>query len=78
MKLKLFRYGYLIRHAFDLGRIFPIIIKQRGIAKLMTGISSHFVEALSSIWSNIINPHQEFAVHFVSIPSWIDKLPLLN
>ena len=50
MKMKLFRYGYLIRHAFDLGRIFPIIIKQRGVSKFMYGLSSHILDATRYIW----------------------------
>ena len=55
MKVKLFKYGYLIRYAFDHGRIFPIIIKQRGISKLIAGISSQIIEAPTIIWVYITN-----------------------
>ena len=54
MKIKLFNYGYLIRHAFDLGRIFPIIIKQRGVSKIVAGIGSHIIEAPHSIWIYVL------------------------
>jgi hypothetical protein len=54
MKMKLFRYGYLIRHAIDLGRIFPIIIKQRGVSKIIMGISSRSIEIQNSLWIEIL------------------------
>ena len=60
MKMKLFRYGYLIRHAFDLGRIFPIIIKQREVSKFLAGISSHIVDATRYIWVYLLKIDQLF------------------
>ncbi len=50
MRMNLFKYGYLIRYAFDMGRIFPIIIKQRGLSKLIAGIGSQIIEAPHTIW----------------------------
>jgi hypothetical protein len=59
MKMKLFRYGYLIRIAFDHGRIFPIIVKQRGVSNFIAGISSHIIEAPTTIWGNLLNFDQQ-------------------
>ncbi len=50
MKMKLFRYGYLIRYAFDLGRIFPLISKQRGVSNYIAGIASLIIDAPTHIW----------------------------
>ena len=55
MKMKLFNYGYLIRYGFDLGRIFPIIIKQRGVSKFVAGIGSQIIETPHSIWIFVLN-----------------------
>ena len=40
MKMKLFRYGYLIRMAFDHGRFIPIIMKQRGVSRIFNVLSA--------------------------------------
>jgi len=50
MKMKLFKYGYLIRYAFDLGRVFPILIKHRSISKIISAINFELVELPTTIW----------------------------
>ena len=79
MKMKLLRYGYLIRYGFDLGRIFPIIIKQRGVSNFIAGISSHIFEAPFSIWAFLQNLEMSFVkIFFEIIPSWFSKLILIS
>jgi len=79
MKMKLFRYGYLIRIAFDHGRFLPIIIKQRGVSKLLAGISSQNIEMPGSVWTFLQNLEMSFAnILLVIIPNWLSKLTLIN
>jgi hypothetical protein len=53
MKMKLFRYGYLLRITFDHGKIFSIMSQQRGFAKLIAGIIFHVTEFLNILWIGI-------------------------
>ena len=62
MKMKLFKYGYLIRHAFDLGRIFPILIKQRGVSRFIVGISSEIIDAPTILLTNINSLNNKVAI----------------
>ena len=79
MKMKLFRYGYLIRMAFDHGRFIPIIIKQRGVSKLLAGISSQIIEIPFSIWTFLQNLEMSLAnIFFVYIPNWISNMILIS
>ena len=79
MKMKLFRYGYLIRHTFDLGRIFPLLIKQRGISQLIAGIGSQITSAPTTIWTFIHNLDQ-YILRFSSglIPGRVSELSSIN
>jgi ABC-type transport system involved in cytochrome c biogenesis permease subunit len=50
------RYWEIMRYyGFDLARIFPILIKQRGTSKLISGVSSHIIEAPSTFWVYFLN-----------------------
>jgi len=49
MRMKLFRYGYLIRISFEHGRFIPFLAKQRMIAKLITGASSQIIELFNNL-----------------------------
>lgn len=71
MKMKLFRYGYLIRYAFDLGRIFPIIIKQREVSKIFAGISAEIIDAPTFVWMTLIKLSNNFSVLWSGINSAI-------
>ena len=75
MKMKLFKYGYLIRHAFDLGRIFPLLEKQSGVSRLLAAYSSLINEApitLRSVFSEIIlKTNNIFAEQ---IPLWFNEI----
>ena len=62
MKMKLFKYGYLIRHAFDLGRIFPILIKQRGVSNFIAGVSSQIIDAPTILLTNINSINNKVAM----------------
>ena len=62
MKMKLFKYGYLIRHAFDLGRIFPIIIKQRGVSQLVPSITSEIVDFPMILRMYITSLNNQFVI----------------
>jgi len=62
MKMKLFKYGYLIRHAFDLGRIFPLIIKQREVSRIIAGMSTEIIDAPTIVWMTLINLSNKFVV----------------
>lgn len=53
MKMKLFKYGYLIRYAFDLGRVFPILIKHRSVTKIASAINFELVELPTIIWMQV-------------------------
>lgn len=53
MKMKLFKYGYLIRYAFDLGRVFPILIKHRSVTKIVSAINFELVELPTIIWMQV-------------------------
>jgi hypothetical protein len=61
MKMKLFRYGYLIRIAFDHGRFIPIIMKQRGVSRIITVISSEIVDTPSILWTHLLHLNQKIA-----------------
>ena len=77
MKMKLFKYGYLIRHAFDLGRIFPLLEKQSGVSRLLTAFSSLINEApitIRSVLSEII-----LITNYIfaeQIPLWFNEISL--
>ena len=62
MKMKLFRYGYLIRYGFDLGRIFPIIIKQRGVSQLVCSITSEIVDFPMILRMYITSLNNQFVI----------------
>jgi hypothetical protein len=62
MKMKLFRYGNLIRYAFDHGRFIPILIKQRGVSRIINVISAEIVDAPSIIWTHILQLNQKIAI----------------
>lgn len=53
MKMKLFKYGYLIRYAFDLGRVFPILIKHRSVSGIISAINFELVELPTTIWMQL-------------------------
>ena len=53
MKMKLFRYGYLIRITFDHGKIFSLISQQRGFAKMIAWLVFHITEFLTFLWIGI-------------------------
>jgi len=53
MKMKLFRYGYLIRITFDHGKIFSIISQQGSFAKMIAWISFRITEFLNFLWIGI-------------------------
>lgn len=75
MKMKLFKHGYLIRHAFDLGRIFPIIIKHRGVSKIIVGIGSQIIDAPTNIWLFLSNLDLQIRSGFLIIfPGWISEM----
>ena len=77
MKMKLFKYGYLIRHAFDLGRIFPILVKQSGVSRLLTTISSLVAEApitLRFIVSDIILKTHNLFVEQILL--WLNEISI--
>jgi len=44
MKMKLFKYGYLVRIGFEHGRFIPFLAKQKFIAKFIAGASAQIVE----------------------------------
>ena len=73
--MKLFKYGYLIRHAFDLGRIFPLLEKQSGVSRLLNAFSSLINEApntLRFVFSDIIlKTNNIFAEQ---IPLWFNEI----
>lgn len=50
-----FKYGQFMRYGFDLARMFPIIIKQRGISKYIAGITSQIVDTPNTFWLYLIN-----------------------
>lgn len=62
MKMKLFRYGYLIRMAFDHGRFIPIIMKQRGVSRIFNVLSAEIVDAPSIIWTHLLQLNQKIMV----------------
>jgi len=71
-KINWFKYGRLMRYAFDLARIFPIIIKQRGTSKLISGISSHIIEASQAYWLLLSNIDQQVnKLLFILSLAWI-------
>jgi len=75
MKMKLIRYGYLIRYAFDLGRIFPIIIKQRGVSNFIAGTSSHILNAPTNIWVFLLNLDLQFKTGYLTtLSGWISEM----
>jgi hypothetical protein len=75
MRMNLFKYGYLIRYAFDMGRIFPIIIKQRGLSKLIAGIGSHIIEAPNTFWLFLLNLDLQLKSNlFAILPRWISEM----
>ena len=75
MKMKLFRYGYLIRIAFDHGRLFPIIIKQRGVSVFIAGISSHIIEAPTNFWSFLVYLDLQLkSIFYGIVPGWISEM----
>jgi len=53
MKMKLFRYGYLLRITFDHGKIFSIISQQGGFAKMIAWIIFRITEFLNIFWNGI-------------------------
>ena len=53
MKMKLFKYGYLIRYAFDLGRVFPILVKHRNVSKIVSAVNFELVELPTIIWMQV-------------------------
>jgi len=53
MKMKLFRYGYLLRITFDHGKIFSIISQQGGFAKMIACIIFRITEFLNILWIGI-------------------------
>ena len=71
MKMKLFNYGYLIRYGFDLGRIFPIVIKQREVARIIAGISAEINDAPTFVWMILIRLSNNFSVLWSGINSAI-------
>lgn len=73
--MKLFKYGYLIRHAFDLGRIFPLLEKQSGVSRLLTALSSLINEApnaLRFVFSDIILKTNNIIAE--QIPLWFNEI----
>lgn len=75
MRMKLFRYGYLIRHAFDLGRIFPIIFKQRGVIRIYAGITSQIIDAPILFWNYLLNLDNQIQG---SLLIWLRELGLFS
>jgi len=77
--LNWFKYRQYLGYVIDLARIFPIINKQRGVSKLLAGISSHIFEAPFSIWAFLQNLEMSFVKIFIEIiPSCFSKLILIS
>jgi hypothetical protein len=65
------KFRQFMGYAFDLGRIFPIIIKQSGIAKFLAGISAQFSEVLLAIWYFLLNLDLQLKIVFSEfVPKW--------
>ena len=78
-KINWFKYGQIMRYGIDLARIFPILIKQRGTSKLISGISSHIIEAPNTFWLILLNLDLQLMSIFSGlIPRWLYELGLTN
>ena len=76
-KINWFKFGPIMRYGFDLARIFPIIIKQRGISKLIAGITSNIIEAPNTFWLILLNLDLQLMSIFSGlIPRWLYELSL--
>ncbi len=70
-----FKFRQFMGYAFDLGRIFPIIIKQKVISKLVAGISTHIVEAPLTFWYFLSDLGLQLKNNLMTIlPGWISEL----
>jgi hypothetical protein len=72
------RYWEIMRYyGFDLARILPIIIKQRGTSKLISGISSHIIEAPNTFWVFFLNLDYQLSKLITSlVPGWVVELSM--
>ena len=76
-KINWFEFKQIMGYGIDLARIFPIIIKQRGISKLVAGISSHIIEAPSTLWVFFFNLDYQFSKLITSlVPGWVVELSM--
>lgn len=72
-----FKYRQYLGYAIDLGRIFPLLSKQKGWAKFFSGIFLQLIESINSVWMQI----QEIAhqINFLLVgllPNWIYEASL--
>jgi len=74
-----FKYKQYLGYAIDLGRMFPLINKQRGITRLIAEISSQIIEAPSTFWVMLINL-DKYLYRVISslIPGWSYELSLIK
>ena len=74
-----FKYRQYLGYAIDLGRIFPLINKQRGISRLIAEISTQIIEAPYTLWVFLINLDKFMQRAIPSlIPGWISEMSLIN
>lgn len=76
-KINWFEFKQIMGYGIDLARIFPLIIKQRGISKLIAGITSQIIEAPNTFWLILLNLDLQLKSIFSGlIPEWLYKLSL--
>ena len=79
-----FKYRQYLGYAIDLGRIFPLLSKQKGWTKFLAGILLQVVETLYSAWIHLLDIAFQINYFLAGlIPSWIyenslNKLPSLR
>ena len=78
-KINWFAIKQIMGYGIDLARIFPIIIKKRGISKLIAGIFSQIIEAPQFFWAHLLDLDLQLrSILFGLVPGWVYELSLNN
>ena len=74
-----FKYKQYLGYAIDLGRMFPLINKQRGITRLIAEISSQIIEGPSRFWVLLVNLDLYLHRAISSfLPGWFYEVSLIK
>jgi hypothetical protein len=74
-----FKYRQYLGHAIDIGRIFPLLSKQKGLSKFFIGFYSQLIEIINIIWIPFVDIGHQINYFLVGlIPSWLYELSLHN